>query len=332
MALSRNDQRRLLEMLHIVYTITDRTAMFTALCAALDHVVPVSSAVYLPVDGETGNFTFPGPIAFRCNGKLGFVFAAYYAPLNPLSQSGLPRTHPNEPISLTDVIPASRILDTEYGYDFQRKVPSFYQLVTWLVAHGEPLGGIGLHRRKGDRDFSRREKDLVGALMPHVARALRTLDVLETATSDRGVGMIILGPDGTPLYVNDEATRLLDGRPVSGIPQPGLGVDPAFFRSPHGTYRVRRIRRGHGETVVLLEPCAAAGSSPCQLDRFDLTTRQVEIARLVAQRFSNREIAECLGIAEQTVKDHLRGIFARLGVRSRGELRRTLMDAPTPSA
>jgi DNA-binding CsgD family transcriptional regulator/tetratricopeptide (TPR) repeat protein len=48
-----------------------------------------------------------------------------------------------------------------------------------------------------------------------------------------------------------------------------------------------------------------------------LTEREVEVARLVAQGRTNREIAETLVVSERTVTTHLDHIFARLGVSSR---------------
>jgi DNA-binding CsgD family transcriptional regulator len=51
-----------------------------------------------------------------------------------------------------------------------------------------------------------------------------------------------------------------------------------------------------------------------------LTGREREIARLVADRKSNKEIGAALGISSRTVSTHLSNVFAKLGVTSRGEL------------
>ena len=48
-----------------------------------------------------------------------------------------------------------------------------------------------------------------------------------------------------------------------------------------------------------------------------LTTRETEILRLMAAGSSNREIADMLGTAEGTVKNHASSIFGKLGVRDR---------------
>jgi DNA-binding CsgD family transcriptional regulator len=51
-----------------------------------------------------------------------------------------------------------------------------------------------------------------------------------------------------------------------------------------------------------------------------LTGREAEIARMVAQRKSNKEIGAALDISARTVSTHLSNIFAKIGVESRGEL------------
>jgi DNA-binding NarL/FixJ family response regulator len=51
-----------------------------------------------------------------------------------------------------------------------------------------------------------------------------------------------------------------------------------------------------------------------------LSSRQREIAALLAQGLTNRRIAAQLGIAEQTVKNHIHSAFLKLGIRKRGQL------------
>jgi DNA-binding NarL/FixJ family response regulator len=48
-----------------------------------------------------------------------------------------------------------------------------------------------------------------------------------------------------------------------------------------------------------------------------LTKREIEILRLMAGGYSNREIASALGMAEGTVKNHASSILSKLGVRDR---------------
>lgn len=59
-----------------------------------------------------------------------------------------------------------------------------------------------------------------------------------------------------------------------------------------------------------------------------LTTREIQIARAVAEGRGNREIATQLGITEQTVKNHLTSIYEKVGVRSRLQLALAVIQEP----
>lgn len=54
-------------------------------------------------------------------------------------------------------------------------------------------------------------------------------------------------------------------------------------------------------------------------DSPSLTTRELEVLRLLTAGSENKQIARQLGISEATVKTHLKSIYERLEVRSRAE-------------
>jgi len=56
------------------------------------------------------------------------------------------------------------------------------------------------------------------------------------------------------------------------------------------------------------------------MTRAPLTKRERQIVARVARGRTNREIAQELNIGEQTVKNHLSGIFEKMQVRNRLEL------------
>ena len=55
-----------------------------------------------------------------------------------------------------------------------------------------------------------------------------------------------------------------------------------------------------------------------------LTKRELEIASLVTDRKTNKEVAADLFLSEKTIESHLRNIFFKLGVSSRVEVARAL--------
>jgi ATP/maltotriose-dependent transcriptional regulator MalT len=89
-----------------------------------------------------------------------------------------------------------------------------------------------------------------------------------------------------------------------------LGARPAADRA-------RRLLRQFG-----LRPVTASRTRPAG----ELSARETEIARLVAEGLSNPEIAERLFISQRTVTTHLHRIYQRLGVGSRTSLTRYVVE------
>ena len=69
--------------------------------------------------------------------------------------------------------------------------------------------------------------------------------------------------------------------------------------------------------VLIEHPAALQPASP--LAAYGLTTREVEILRLLAAGRSNAEIAEALFISRRTVTTHVSNVYAKLGAASRAE-------------
>jgi DNA-binding CsgD family transcriptional regulator len=76
--------------------------------------------------------------------------------------------------------------------------------------------------------------------------------------------------------------------------------------------RARAELRASGETARKRDPSTQVA----------LTPMEAQVAQLVAQGLSNKDVAAQLWISPRTVAFHLRGIFAKQGISSRGELAR----------
>ncbi|MFD7655187.1 LuxR C-terminal-related transcriptional regulator, partial [Actinosynnema sp. NPDC059797] len=87
------------------------------------------------------------------------------------------------------------------------------------------------------------------------------------------------------------------------------------YEADHWAERARAELRAAGEPV-------GQGRAPGRAaDRAaGLTPQQRQIARLVAEGATNREVAARLFLSRRTVEHHLRNIFTRLDIRSRAEL------------
>ena len=77
---------------------------------------------------------------------------------------------------------------------------------------------------------------------------------------------------------------------------------------------------GNGAVVVVLEPVRPTELAPLIADAYGLTARERAITQLVTQGFSTAAISERLFLSQWTVQDHLKSIFEKTGVGTRGEL------------
>ena len=86
---------------------------------------------------------------------------------------------------------------------------------------------------------------------------------------------------------------------------------------------IERLARGERflQPAVTRRVLEGLGSVPADFESFEtpdpLTEREVEVLRLMAGGYSNRELAEALGVAEGTVKNHISSILLKMGVRDR---------------
>ena len=95
---------------------------------------------------------------------------------------------------------------------------------------------------------------------------------------------------------------------------------------------------GEMEAMRVFAPLLADAYSQCEIkeqaltakeaSEFRLTKRQGEIAGLVAKGLPNRQVARKLCITEQTVKDHLRLIYRKMGVNTRCAMTRKMLASP----
>ncbi|MFC8493324.1 LuxR C-terminal-related transcriptional regulator [Streptomyces sp. NPDC057235] len=154
------------------------------------------------------------------------------------------------------------------------------------------------------------------------------------------------GGEDEAAYWFDEAVRRHDGC--------GNDFERARTLLAYGTWLRRRRRPGAargplGDALVTFERAAAdgwadrarselratGGAGGGTADRTAwglLTPQQQRIARLAAQGATNREIADRLALSPRTVDHHLRGVFARLGIRSRVELPGVVRPDPAAPA
>jgi DNA-binding NarL/FixJ family response regulator len=77
---------------------------------------------------------------------------------------------------------------------------------------------------------------------------------------------------------------------------------------------------GATHAAVVIEPAKASEVAPLVVDAYELTPREVDVTRALARGLTTNEIAGELHLSRYTVQDHLKAVYEKAGVSSRGEL------------
>lgn len=104
---------------------------------------------------------------------------------------------------------------------------------------------------------------------------------------------------------------------------------------PHTQRRVivKSYRLPDRDDAAMTVVFECAGNEPAHLPAWDvLSKREQEIAELVSQGLTNKQIAKRAFVSENTVKQHLKRAFSKTDVRNRAELMQRIWTARSESA
>jgi DNA-binding NarL/FixJ family response regulator len=102
------------------------------------------------------------------------------------------------------------------------------------------------------------------------------------------------------------------------------GAVAYVVKSAHPDDLASAIRQAFNHSVFFAggRPAAPRAVERPNVETLDLTRREQEILRLVAEGHSNAKLAKMLWVTEQTVKFHLSNTYRKLGVSNRTEAAR----------
>ena len=223
-----------------------------------------------------------------------------------------------------------------------------------LVVGSKCWGFMCLHRERNSPNFTPVEAALLAKLTPHLAEGLRAALLIggaqATSLPPDGPGLLLLADDLSlaaitpaaegwlaevaesdwpssrelPGVVYTVAGRLLALERGDSHASPNL-MPRARLRTASGRWLVLhasrlRTRSTERQIAVIFEEARPSEIAPLIVDAYGLTKREGEVTRLVLRGLSTAEVSKELHITPNTVRDHFKAIFDKVGVRSRREL------------
>jgi DNA-binding CsgD family transcriptional regulator len=194
------------------------------------------------------------------------------------------------------------------------------------------------------RDFSTDEVAFVRRVSPTIAEGFRRVLVrqhIDHGEDAREAGILVLGGDPLEVRTATNAARywldqLDDGGYAGDLPT--VIASAARVARSRSTATVLRARTRSGRWLTITaEVTDVSGSSqsdvgvvvqpsrPAEIAQIvgaahGLTRRETEVVLQIASGRTNQEIARSLELSPYTVADHIKSVFAKLDVSTRGEL------------
>ncbi|MCC6613002.1 MAG: helix-turn-helix transcriptional regulator [Anaerolineae bacterium] len=219
-----------------------------------------------------------------------------------------------------------------------------------FVTQSTCWGTLCLHRGRARSGYDPADAAFVAQIAPHVADGLRKSLLwgnvsLEAAPDAPGV--LMLTDDLSTVSMTPAAEHWLaqlqeaEGENGKMLPIPVRSIVARLLAlenglrdahlSPKCRLRTRsgqwlvihasRLNREDSQQIaVIFELARPSEMAPLMMQVYQLTRREGEIAQCVLQGWSTTEIASRLHISANTVQDHLKAIFDKVGAGSRGEL------------
>ena len=140
--------------------------------------------------------------------------------------------------------------------------------------------------------------------------------VLTTYADDASIiGALRAGALG---YLTKDATRAEIGRAIQAAAAGQAVLDPSVQQRLLNA-AVRAPEPPAAPSGAAPSGAAPSGAGQAAADPGELTPREADVLRLIADGQSNREIARTLFVSEATVKTHVNRIFAKTGSRDRAQ-------------
>jgi DNA-binding CsgD family transcriptional regulator len=209
-------------------------------------------------------------------------------------------------------------------------------------------GALSLMRGADGAPFSPADAALVAAVTRHLAEGVRRAVLLARVApgspeaGEDAEGVAVLAADGSTVFADEVAAAWIEelggnGSVPSVVAAVAIQARTVASGSAHdGRLARARVRTESGrwlvvrasalgdepdaQVAVMIEPARPHELAPLVADSCRLTERERAVTRLVARGLPTDAIAARLHLSSWTVQDHLKAIFEKVGVATRGEL------------
>jgi len=330
-----------------------------SLLPALRALIPSHSAAVFWVDDR---FEMTGLYAERLLSPA--AMAMYYKKHYQDAATGFP-TQFRARAAASDPVSAHKFSKADQASDYFREVLSrldAHKILYGILRDGSrPIGQISFYRGARDQEFGRRDQEMLRGLLRYLSFGLRSQPsparpLAQAEVVEEWLG--IIAKDGAPISAPPDWSRLVRLLAMEKVaPRTAheeLRVVTEFLRricahldgpddapidqvdsqhdSPWGRFRIRAFRlpdaegreedqvglligRREPRALALARGAGAAGLSP----------QQREVALLLADGKSNKEIARTLALRLNTASYHVKQVFARLQLHNRDEVEYMLL-------
>lgn len=208
-----------------------------------------------------------------------------------------------------------------------------HQLRVALYRGGRFLANVAAVRTREDGPFDARATAMLQAMTPALLDGLTARSVLGDEPLEQDGMARVLDAFEEPAYLcNDDGVAVFANAAARGLADSRPEWLPRCVQGARGADRLAKVTYvngadGAGRGLHLVVP-RAPGKLPAQRRAWDLPPRLAEVADLVAQGLTDREIARSLGVSYQTARTYVTRTYERLGAASRVEVARMAQQLP----
>lgn len=336
-----------LDIIRLCHSALDSRTLRSELLQRLQHIIPFDYAYFSATDPATYLGTSSVLVEEPPSWCMSVFLENEFLQEDFNKFSDMVRHH--QKVGILSQATANELRRSHRYREMLRPMAMEDELRAIFVSDEDCWGTLCLHREKSR--YTADEAAYLSQLTQHIAEGLRKALLLSNLSLTRipdGPGVLILTEDLSIVGMTGAAEywlrELIEAEKADGGPLPisvrsvvaGLKALESGRLAINSVPKVRlhtrsghwlvlyasRLRSSAAQTQisVIFEMAQPAEIASVIMQAYALTKREGEITQCVVRGWSTTEIAARLHISPNTVQDHLKAIFEKVSVSSRGEL------------